>query len=58
MKLALVKLSKKRNGKTIYFLDYMSYELAKLKVQVQGEGHAENEWSTPKIVKVYDVNHT
>lgn len=52
MALALVKLSKKRNGKTFYFLDYISYEVAKLGVQIQGEEHKNNEWSTTEIVKV------
>jgi len=54
MALALVKLSKKRNGKVYYFLDYISYEVAKLGVQIQGEEHNENEWSKAEIVKVYD----
>lgn len=57
MALALVKLSKKRNGKVIYFLDYISYEIAKSKNQIQGEGHSENEWSTPEIIKVYDIKN-
>jgi len=52
MDLALVKLSKRRNGKTYYFLDYISYEVAKLGVQVQGVEHGENEWSEAEIVKV------
>ena len=55
MALALVKLSKRRNGKTYYFLDYISYEVAKLGVQIQGEEHNENEWSKAEIVKAYDV---
>lgn len=53
MALALVKLSKKRNGRTYYFLDYISEEVAKLDVQIQGEEHNNNEWSKPEIVKVY-----
>ena len=53
MALALVKLSKKRNGKTYYFLDYISYEVAKIKdVQIQGEEHNDNEFSKVEIVKV------
>lgn len=52
MALALVKLSKKRNGKTYYFLDYISYEVAKLGVQIQGQEHNNNEFSDAKIVKV------
>ncbi|KKL25771.1 hypothetical protein LCGC14_2401960 [marine sediment metagenome] len=54
MALALVKLSKRRNGRTYYFLDYISYEVAKLNVQIQGEEHNENEWSKAEIVKVYN----
>lgn len=54
MALALVRLSKKRNGKTYYFLDYISYEVAKLDVQIQGEEHNENEWSKVEILKVYN----
>ena len=54
MALALVKLSKKRNDRTYYFLDYISYEVAKLGVQIQGEEHNENEWSDVEIVKVFD----
>lgn len=53
MALALVRLSKKRNGKTYYFLDYISYEVAKLGVQIQGEEHNDKEWSNVEIVKVY-----
>lgn len=52
MDLALVKLSKRRNGKTYYFLDYISYDVAKLGVQIQGTEHSDNEWSEVKIVKV------
>jgi hypothetical protein len=54
MALALVKLSKKRNGKTFYFLDYISYEVAKLEVQIQGEEHNNNEWSNAEIVRIYN----
>ena len=54
MALALVKLSKRRNGRTYYFLDYISYEVAKLGVQIQGEEHNDNEWSRAEIVKVYN----
>ena len=54
MALALVKLSKRRNGRTYYFLDYISYGVAKLNVQIQGEEHNENEWSKAEIVKVYN----
>lgn len=59
MALALVKLTKKRNGRIYCFLDYISYEVAKLDVQIQGEEHNENEWSKVEIVKVYsDVRKT
>jgi hypothetical protein len=51
MDLALVMLSKRRNGRTYYFLDYISYEVAKLGVQIQGIEHAEGEWSEAKIIK-------
>lgn len=56
MKLALVKLVKKRNGKNYYFLDYISYEVAKLGIQIQGEENYKNEWSRPKIIKIYNGN--
>jgi len=58
MALALVKLSKKRNGRTYYFLDYISYEVAQLGVQIQGEEHNENEWSYAEIVKVFNNGKT
>lgn len=54
MALALVKLSKKRDGETHYFLDYVSLEVAKLRVQIQGEEHNENEWSYAEIVRAHD----
>ena len=54
MALALVKLNKKdRRGNIREFLDYISYEVAKLGVLVQGEEHEPHEWSRPKIVKVF-----
>ena len=53
MALALVKLSKKRSGRVYYFLDYISYEVAKLDIQIQGEDHRDGEWSSVEIVKVY-----
>lgn len=53
MALALVKLSKERNGNTYYFLDYISEEVAKLGVLIQGEEHNKNEWSEAKIVKIF-----
>ena len=53
MAFALVKLLKKRNGKNSYFLDYISYDLAKLKIQIQGNEHLDNEWSKPEIICYY-----
>ena len=53
MELALVKLSAQRNGKTHYFLDYISYDIAKLGVFVQGEEHKDGECSKVEIVKVF-----
>ena len=53
MALALVKLSKRRNGRTYYFLDYISYDLAKIEgIQIRGEEHRENEFSEVEILKV------
>ena len=53
MTLALIKLSKRRNGRTYYFLDYISYDVAKIEgVQIQGEEHNDNEFSKVEIVKV------
>lgn len=52
MALALVKLSVQRNGKTHHFLDYISYEIARLGVQIQGEEHKVGEYSKAEIVKV------
>ena len=57
MALALVKLRKKRNGKYYYFLDYISYDVAKLDVQIQGSEHNDNEWSRAEIVKVYNPSN-
>lgn len=54
MALALVKLSAQRNGKIHYFLDYISHEVAKLGVQIQGEGHREGEYSKAEIIKVFN----
>jgi len=51
MALALVKLKKQRRDQTFEFLDYISYDVAKLGVEIQGEGHNHNEWSFAKIVK-------
>ena len=57
MSLALVKLSNKRNNETYYFLDYISYDVAKLGVQVQGEEHNDNEWSDAEIIKVFNARY-
>lgn len=58
MKLALVKLSRfnRKNNRVYYFLDYISYDVAKLGVQIQGSEHAQGEWSFAKIVRVIDSN--
>lgn len=52
MALAIVKLSKRRGNRTFEFLDYISLEVAKLGVEIQGIEHAENEYSEAKIVRV------
>ena len=52
MALAIVKLSKKRGNRVFEFLDYLSYDVAKLGVEIQGSEHSENEFSEAKIVKV------
>ena len=54
MALALVKLSKKRGDKVEYFLDYISYDIAKLNVFVQGEKHEGDEFSNIEIIKVFN----
>ena len=55
MALALVKLSKKRNGRTYYFLDYISYDIAKIHgVQIQGEEHNNNEFSKVEIIRIIE----
>lgn len=53
MALALVKLRKRRGKNTYEFLDYISADVAKLGVEIQGEEHGKNEWDLAKIVKVY-----
>lgn len=54
MALALVKLKKRRAGKTFEFLDYISYDVANISgVEIQGEEHNKNEWSTMEVLKVY-----
>ena len=55
MALALVKLTKKRGNKIYEFFDYISAEVARLDVEIQGEEHGSNEWSKAEIVKVYDT---
>ena len=55
MALALVKLTKKRGNKTYSFFDYISAEVAKLGVEIQGEEHGLNEWSKAEIVKIYNA---
>lgn len=57
MALALVKLTKKRGNKIYEFFDYISVDVAKLGVEIQGTEHGPNEWSQAKIVKIYDIKH-
>lgn len=53
MALALVKLSKKRGNQTFEFLDYISYDVAKIDgIEIQGEEHNDGEWSRVEILKV------
>lgn len=55
MALALVKLSKRRGNKTYEFLDYISYDVAKIDgIEIQGEEHNDGEWSRVEILKVFD----
>lgn len=54
MSLALVKLSKKRDGIIYYFIDYISYDIARLGIQIQGVEHNEDEWSNIEILKVFN----
>jgi len=54
MALALVKLSKRRGNQTYEFLDYISYDLAKIDgIEIQGEEHNEGEWSQVEILRVF-----
>lgn len=55
MALALVKLTKKRGNRIYEFFDYISAEVARLGVEIQGEEHSNNEWSKAEIVKIYDT---
>lgn len=55
MALALVKLNKRRGKRTYNFFDYISADVAKLGVEIQGEEHSPNEWSKAEIVKIYDM---
>jgi len=57
MALALVKLSKGVGEDKVFFLDYISYDMAKLGVFVQGSEHNNNEWSYAKIIKVLDTQN-
>ena len=53
MALALVKLTKRRGNKIYTFFDYLSTEVAKLEVEIQGTEHGLNEWSKAEVVKIY-----
>lgn len=54
--LALIKLTRHHKGRKIDFIDYISYDIAKLNIEVQGEKHNNKEWSTPDILKVHDYS--
>jgi hypothetical protein len=36
-----------------HFIDYISYDVAKLGVQIQGQDHLDGEWSDITILKVF-----
>ena len=57
MALALIKLKKKRSGRTYEFLDYISYDVAKLGVDVQGIEHSEGEYSRAEVLRVIEVKN-
>jgi hypothetical protein len=54
MALALVKLSRMRGDRIEYFIDYISYDVAKLGVCIQGEKHEDGEFSKAEIIKVFN----
>jgi len=54
MALALVKLIKKRGDREYSFLDYISADIAKLNVQIQGDSHSGDEWSDIKVLRIFD----
>ena len=54
MALALVKLTKKRGNRTYTFFDYISADVAKLSVDIQGTEHSRNEWARAEIVRIYE----
>lgn len=54
MALALVKLKKYRNNRVYEFFDYISADVAKLGVFIQGSEHREDEYSKAEIVKIYE----
>ena len=53
MKLALVKLTSKRGDRIIEFVEYISAEVAKLGVDINGEKHRPNEYSRAEIIKIF-----
>lgn len=53
MDLALVRLTKVRGERKFTFLDYVSADVAKLDVQIQGENHGKDEWSDVEILKIF-----
>lgn len=54
MALALVKLEKRRGNQVYYVLDYISAEVAKLGVEINGEDHSPGEFAKAEIVRIYD----
>lgn len=56
MALALVKLEKRRGDKTFYVLDYISAEVAKLGVEINGADHGPNEFARAEIVRIFDAD--
>lgn len=54
MALALVKLAKQRGGQTYYIFEYISAEVAKLGVEINGYDHSPGEFSYAEIIKIYE----
>jgi len=54
MALALVKLTKHRSGRIYEFLDYLSADVAKLDVFIEGSEHRDGEYSIAEIVRIFE----